>query len=85
MTRGELTRARDIEALAYLQQQQTSSGQIAARTSRRTPATTTPTGLVEALAPLGLPETPAQNSRAPRWHVWLTDAVRAAARWIVTL
>jgi hypothetical protein len=63
MTLDGLSRARDIEALGYLQQQYAPGGQTAAFSDRNSRASSKQTEFDEALPPLGLSETPARVAR----------------------
>jgi hypothetical protein len=82
MTLDGLSRARDIEALVYLQQQYAPGGRAAAPSDRNSRASSTQTEFDEALPPLGLSETPAQITRAARWRAWLAGAMRVTTRWV---
>src|SRR6266446_1027898 len=83
MTLDGLSRARDIEALVYLQQQYAPGGRAAAPSDRDSRASSMQAELDEALPPLGLSETPARIMRAARWRAWLAGAMRATTRWVI--
>lgn len=82
MPTDDLTRARDIEALVYLQYYATNRPEevLCDRASR---ASDLQAQLVEALAPLGLPETPQRIGAAARCCTWFACAMRASARLII--